>query len=99
MNKVVEGLKYCLEHGSLGGHDCRGYWSHDDKSDNIERVNDYYKTCPYKDCKTGCVVTLVKSAIKQIEDHELIIDNLNRSDRRAMKRIIDECGTEILLKD
>ena len=60
---VIATLKYCLEHGSMGGRDC---WVHCDEKGNIKNSNARDK-CPNKGCGTGCVVTPIREAIELLE--------------------------------
>ena len=69
--KVTRGLEWCIRHGSMGGHDCYGYFAYDQNSNAcIGRVGDYYKNCPYRDCETGCAVTLARDAIFLLKQQE-----------------------------
>ena len=73
-NKVVDGLRCCIEHGSLGGKSCRGHyvWA----SDHSNIVKEDACECPYKNCETGCVVTLARDALATIEQLEDSLDHL-----------------------
>ena len=66
-NKVVNGLRCCIEHGALGGKSCRGYYVWSSDHSNIVKEDAYEDECPYKDCETGCVVTLARDALATIE--------------------------------
>jgi len=54
--KVIKGLEICSEHGSWHGLDCEH--------------NEAYKDCPYRGCKTGCIVTIAKDAIALLKEQE-----------------------------
>lgn len=62
--EIVDTMKYCLEHGSMGGRDC---WVHVDDNGHIsdDNARDH---CPNKNCKTGCVVTTLREAATLLED-------------------------------
>lgn len=66
-DNIVRALNLCLNHGTLGGTSCRGYWKWADDHKDIVAVDDYHKECPYDKCETGCVVTLIKDTIELIE--------------------------------
>ena len=70
--KVIKTLEYCLQHGSMGGHDC---WVHCDKDGNIthKKTRD---DCPNKNCKTGCVVTPIREAIELLKMDGRLEDDL-----------------------
>ena len=89
MDKVVEGLRYCLEHGSLGGHDCRGYymWASDEHKE-IVSVDSYRDGCPYHN-DNGCVVTMIKDALETIEAQREDIDWLSNMYSDALNRLLE----------
>lgn len=64
INKVINGLNCCKKHGSLGGKDCSGYYEYTDNLANIIKANNYRNKCPYGNCTTGCVVTLISDTIE-----------------------------------
>jgi len=63
LNKVIQGLEYCIEHGDLGGVNCFGYsrWKKDHTK--IIKIGYTRDKCPYGKCKTGCVITLARDAL------------------------------------
>ena len=94
-NKVVDGLRCCIEHGTLGGKSCRGHyvWVSDEHREIIKE-DAHEDECPYKDCETGCVVTLARDALATIEQLEDSLDHLGEmySDLldRSLEDIMDE---------
>ena len=52
--KVIKGLEICSEHGSWHGLDCEH--------------NEAFKDCPYRECETGCIVTIAKDAIALLKE-------------------------------
>ena len=94
-NKVVDGLQCCIEHGTLGGKSCRGHyvWVSDEHREIIKE-DAHEDECPYKDCETGCVVTLARDALATIEQLEDSLDHLGEmySDLldRSLEDIMDE---------
>ena len=54
--KVIKGLEICSKHGAWHGLDCE--------------INEAYKDCPYRGCKTGCIVTIAKDALALLKEQE-----------------------------
>lgn len=75
-NKVVDGLRCCIDHGTLGGKSCRGHYVWSSDHSNIVKEDAHEDECPYKDCETGCVVTLARDALATIEQLEDSLDRL-----------------------
>ena len=50
-NKVVDGLRCCIEHGTLGGKSCRGYYVWTSDHSNIVKEDAHEDECPYKNCE------------------------------------------------
>lgn len=57
-NKVINGLRCCIEHGVLGGKSCRG-------QNNLLIAEDTFG-CPYRDCDY-CAEELARDASALIE--------------------------------
>ena len=91
MNSVIEGLRYCLEHGTLGGQSCRGHyvWASDEHKE-IVSVDSYHDGCPYHDCETGCIVTLCRDAVELLEQQEQDIDQLSELYSDALYRLLED---------
>lgn len=89
-NKVVDGLRCCIEHGALGGKSCRGYcvWSSDHSKIVKEDAHD--DECPYKNCETGCVVTLARDALATIEQLEDSLDHLGDMYSDLLDRYLED---------
>lgn len=64
LEKVIKGLEICSEHGSWHGLDCKH--------------NEAYKDCPYRGCKTGCIVTIAKDALVLIKEQEQLIEEITK---------------------
>ena len=73
--RVIKGLEFCTQHGSMCGSDCNGHYErYTDDGYVIKLVNEYRSKCPYGKCKTGCVKTLAKDALELLKEqgpHEL----------------------------
>ena len=67
--KMIETLEYCLEHGSMGGHDC---WLRDEHGKCAR------DTCPNRGCNTGCVVTPIREAIATLKKHNDLFEWMAR---------------------
>lgn len=78
--KVVKGLKLCREHGTIGGKNCRGYFLGNDPDGSIVTKDVYIDQCPYGNCKTGCVVTMVDDAVSLLLDQAVVIDQYHQAD-------------------
>lgn len=64
LEKVIKGLEYCTQHGSMSGRDCNGHWGYTDASHTrMELIGEYRAGCTYGSCETGCVKTLAKDAL------------------------------------
>ena len=74
--KVVKGLEHCKKYGSLGGNDCNGHYEYTDNLQEIIKANNHRKDCPYGQCRTGCVVTLVADALAMLKEQEAEIRQL-----------------------
>ena len=74
-NKVVDGLRCCIEHGTLGGKSCRGYYVWSSDHSNIIKEDAHEDECPYKNCETGCVVTLARDALSMLSETPLRCGN------------------------
>lgn len=71
--KVIEGLEFCTQHGSMCGSDCNGYYErYTDDGYVIKLVNEYRSKCPYGKRETGCVKTLAKDALELLKEQEPI---------------------------
>lgn len=68
--KVIQGLEHCNQYGSLCGLDCTGFYAYMDESGKILRASEHKSNCPYRNCETGCVVTLIKDAITLLKEKE-----------------------------
>jgi len=71
--KVIKGLEYCKKYGALGGNDCNGHYEYTDNLRDIIKANNHRKDCPYGQCKTGCVVTLIDDALFLLKEQEPIM--------------------------
>ena len=71
LEKVINGLECCTQHGSMCGRDCNGYWGWTDGSHTgMEILGEYRTKCPYGNCETGCVKTLAKDALALLKAQE-----------------------------
>lgn len=68
--KVIQGLEHCKHYGSLCGLDCTGFYAYMDESGKILRASEHKSNCPYRNCETGCVVTLIKDAVTLLKEKE-----------------------------
>lgn len=68
--KVIQGLEHCKQYGSLCGLDCTGFYAYMDESGKILRASEHKSNCPYRNCETGCVVTLIKDAVTLLKEKE-----------------------------
>lgn len=68
--KVIQGLEHCQQYGSLCGLDCTGFYAYMDESGKILRASEHKSNCPYRNCETGCVVTLIKDAVTLLKEKE-----------------------------
>ena len=76
-DEVIEGLKFCTQHGSMCGSDCNGHYErYTDDGYVIKLVDEYRSKCPYGKCKTGCVKTLAKDALELLKDQKRRIKQL-----------------------
>ena len=66
--KVIKGLEHCKKYGSLGGNDCNGHYEYTDNLQEIIKANNHRKNCPYGQCRTGCVVTLVADVLTLLKE-------------------------------
>lgn len=74
MDKVIEGLKFCTQHGPMCGSDCNGHYErYTDDGYVIKLVDEYRSKCPYGKCETGCVKTLAKDALELLKEQEAIV--------------------------
>lgn len=72
LEKVIEALECCTQHGSMGGRDCNGYYEWTDETHTaIARIHNYRDICPYGKCETGCVITLAKNALAIMKLHTI----------------------------
>lgn len=70
-DKVIEGLEFCTQHGSMCGSDCNGHYErYTDDGYVIKLVNEYRSKCPYGKCETGCVKTLAKDVLELLKEQE-----------------------------
>lgn len=69
-------------------------WRHSDRTRHVLHMVWREDECPYKDCETGCVVTLARDALATIEQLEDSLDRLcdMYSDLldRSLEDIMDE---------
>lgn len=70
IERVVNGLKFCRKHGSLGGNDCWGHWAWTDDHKKIVLEDEYKSKCAYADSEPGCVVALIGDAINLLEEYD-----------------------------
>ena len=68
--KVIKGLEHCKKYGSLGDNDCNGYYEYTDNLQDIIKANNHRKDCPYGQCRTGCVVTLIDDALTLLKEQK-----------------------------
>lgn len=64
---IIKGLEHCKAHGALGGKSCNGYWARSSDGQEIVKVDDFRKGCPYGTHVPGCVVALTDDALKAIK--------------------------------
>lgn len=60
--QVAETIAFCLEHGTMGGHDCSGIYTQ--KGKGIVKEGRYRDACPNGACETGCVVTPLRESLR-----------------------------------
>ena len=80
--KVVRGLEFCTQYGSMCGRDCNGHYEqwYTDDGYVIKLVNEYRSKCPYGKCETGCVKTLAKDALELLKEQEPVKPKEERLD-------------------
>lgn len=70
--KVIKGLEFCTQHGSMCGSDCNGHYERYTDDGYVSKlVNEYRSKCPYGKCETGCVKTLAKDALELLKERSL----------------------------
>ena len=71
IDRVINALECCTQHGSMCGLDCSGHWGwSDDSHTGMDLVDEYRTKCPYGNCETGCVKTLAQDAIAMLRAQE-----------------------------
>ena len=98
MEKVIKGLEHCKQYGSLGGNDCNGHYEYTDNLQDIIKANNHRKDCPYGQCRTWCVVTLVADALTLLEEQESIIESL-KSDVHETLEVVSRRLNVVRCKD
>lgn len=64
--EVADTIAFCLEHGSMGGCDCFGYYAKEGRK--IVKKDEFRSKCPNGRCNTGCVVTTLREALGYLRD-------------------------------
>ena len=81
--KVIEGLEHCKKYGSLGGNNCYGYYAYTDNLQEIIKANNHRKDCPYGQCRTGCVVTLIDDALVLLKEQKAVKPRVSSVEQRC----------------
>lgn len=93
LKMLVKGLEHCKAHGRLGGKGCNGHWERSSDGQEIVRVDDYRKSCPYGTCVSGCVVALTDDALRAIKGEPKEIGYQDKTDV-LLKMWMDEEMTD-----
>ena len=69
LKTIIEGLEHCRKYGTLSGQNCNGHYErYTEDGQTIALVDEHRTQCPYGDCKTGCLVTLIDDALKLLKE-------------------------------
>lgn len=69
--EIADTIAFCLEHGSMGGHDCNGIFTYQGKE--IVKEGEYRSKCPNGKCETGCVVTTLLESLAYLSDEPYLM--------------------------
>lgn len=74
--EIADTIAFCLAYGSMGGHNCDGYYTWTDG--DIVKYGEYRSKCPNGKCEIGCVVSPLYEAIKYLreEPYLMLLDEL-----------------------